>query len=57
MKDYLGVHQQVAGAGKLGKALWFIGGIVLNWRRQASLCGTNDRPAAALTIFPTLAVC
>lgn len=29
VKDYLGVQQQVAGAGKLGKALWFIGGIVL----------------------------
>lgn len=29
VKDYLGVQQQVAGAGKLGKALWFIGGLVL----------------------------
>lgn len=29
VKDYLGVQQQVAGAGKLGKALWFIGGILI----------------------------
>jgi len=29
VKDYLGVQQQVAGAGKLGKVLWFIGGLIL----------------------------
>lgn len=29
VKDYLGMQQQVAGAGKLGKALWFIGGVLL----------------------------
>ena len=46
VKDYLGMQQQVAGAGKLGRALWWLGGVLLAAASSvaAMWCQMTGRP-------------